>query len=255
MTRLLQIAVFVAFGLIWEIASRTFADPFYISSPLRVAQVLAGDLQNAGFWRDLGITLRELLLGYLFGAAGGIATAVMFGRWPRIAQIFDPFLVALNSIPRIALAPLIVIWFGIDIASKVVLAATLVYFLTFFSALAGIQSVEPRLINIGRVMGASEWQIFRKIVLPGATSWIMTGLRTSLPFALIGVIVGEFMASAAGLGFRLNFYATSYNAAGTMAMLMVMMVVMMSLNTIMQSIEQHLLRWRPKSSYRFVNPS
>jgi len=94
MIRLLQIAVFVAFGLLWEIASRTFADPFYISSPVRVAQVLTTDLQNAGFWRDLGITFRELLLGYVFGAAGGIATAVVFGRWPRVAQVFDPFLAA-----------------------------------------------------------------------------------------------------------------------------------------------------------------
>jgi NitT/TauT family transport system permease protein len=194
-----------------------------------------------------------LLLGYSIGAIGGVGTAVIFGRWPRLAVIFEPFFVALNSIPRIALAPLFVIWFGIDIASKVVLAATLVYFLTFFNALAGIQSAEARLVNIGRIMGASSWQIFGKIVLPGAVAWIMTGLRTSLPFALIGVIVGEFVAASAGLGYRLNFYATSYNAAGTMAMLVVMMVLMMGLNYLAQYIEDRLLVWRPKSTLRYTS--
>jgi NitT/TauT family transport system permease protein len=128
-----------------------------------------------------------------------------------------------------------------------------VYFLTFFNSLAGIQSTEPSLINIGRIVGASDWQIFRKIVLPSAASWIMTGLRTSLPFALIGVIVGEFMAAAAGLGYRLNFYATSYNAGGTMAMLVVMMVFMMGLNFLMVLLERHVLRWQPRSRFRYNN--
>lgn len=164
-----------------------------------------------------------------------------------LKEPIDPFLVAINSIPRIALAPLFVIWFGIDLASKVVLAATLVYFLTFFNTLSGIRSADPRLVNIARTMGATQWQIFRKVVLPGAASWIMTGLRTSLPFALIGVIVGEFVAASAGLGFRLNFYATSYNAAGTMAMLVVMMAIMMALNFAMVLIENYLMRWQPKS--------
>jgi NitT/TauT family transport system permease protein len=249
-TKLLQLSVFVAFVLFWEFAIRTFADPFYVGQPLEVAQVLIRDFGNVRFWRDLWLTTQELSLGYFYGAVGGVGTAILFGRWPRLAQIFEPFFVALNSIPRIALAPLFVIWFGIDMASKVVLAATLVYFLTFFNALAGIQAAEARLINIGRVMGASSWQIFGKIVLPSASAWIMTGLRTSLPFALIGVIVGEFMAASAGLGYRLNFYATSYNASGTMAMLVVMMVMMMSLNYLAQAIENRLLVWRPKSTLR-----
>ena len=250
MIRLLQFGVFVAFAVFWEIAARTFADPFYISSPIQLSKALAADLINPSFYNDLRITLVELFWGYISGAVGGIVTAILFGRWPMVGRVFDPFLVALNSIPRIALAPLFVIWFGIDIASKVVLAATLVYFLTFFNTLSGIRAAEPRFINVARVVGASEWQIFRYVVLPGATSWIMTGLRTSLPFALIGVIVGEFVAAAAGLGYRLNFYATSYNAAGTMAMLIVMMVIMMLLNSSMVWIENRLLRWQPKSNER-----
>lgn len=248
MIYLLQIGVFVLFGIGWEVAASTFADPFYISKPSMVAKTLFEDLFSAGFYRDVRITFTELALGYLFGALGGIGTAVIFGRWPLLGRIFDPFLVAINSIPRIALAPLFVIWFGIDLTSKIILAATLVYFLTFFNTLSGIRSVEARLLNIARVMGASQWQIFCKVILPSAASWIMTGLRTSLPFALIGVIVGEFVAASAGLGFRLNFYATSYNAAGTMAMLIVMMVAMMALNFSMVLIENYLMRWQPKAA-------
>jgi NitT/TauT family transport system permease protein len=247
MIRLAQIGVFVGFAILWEIAARTFADPFYISSPSLLAVVLVKDLASTSFYKDLWVTFVELFGGYATGAIGGVATAILFGRWPTMARVFDPFLVALNSIPRIALAPLFVIWFGIDLASKVVLAATLVYFLTFFNTLAGIRAIEPRFINVARVVGASEWEIFRLVVLPGATAWIMTGLRTSLPFALIGVIVGEFIAASSGLGFRLNFYATSYNAAGTMAMLIVMMAIMMALNNSMVWLEEHLLRWRPEA--------
>ncbi len=246
--RLAQIGVFVAFAILWEVAARTFADPFYISSPTLLTAVLIKDLFQPAFYKDLWITFIELFGGYVSGAVGGIGTAILFGRWPAAARVFDPFLVALNSIPRIALAPLFVIWFGIDLASKIVLAATLVYFLTFFNTLSGIRAVEPRFINVARVVGASEWDIFRLVVLPGATAWIMTGLRTSLPFALIGVIVGEFVAASSGLGYRLNFYATSYNAAGTMAMLIVMMTIMMILNNGMVWLEEHLLRWRPDAA-------
>lgn len=247
MIRVAQILVFVVFAALWELAARTIADPFYISSPSRVAVVLFQDGRDPGFWRDLRVTFVEVLSGYAGGAIAGIATATLFGRWPLAARIFGPFLVALNSIPRIALAPLIVIWFGIDLTSKAVLAATLVYFLTFFNTLAGMQAADPSLIAVGRVMGASQWQVFRKIVLPASTAWIMTGLRTSLPFALIGVIVGEFIAASAGLGYRLNLYATSYNAAGTMAMLIVMMMVMLLFNAVTMEVERRLLRWRPVS--------
>jgi ABC-type nitrate/sulfonate/bicarbonate transport system permease component len=120
--------------------------------------------------------------------------------------------------------------FGIDTGSKVVLAATLVFFVTFFSTLAGIRNVDSALVNVARVMGVNEWQLFFKVQLPAALSWIINGLRLSLPFALIGVIVGELLVASSGLGYRLNMYSTSYNTNGTFAMIIVMMVFMMCLN-------------------------
>ena len=245
-----RVAVIVGTLALWEIAARTgLIDPFFFSRPSSIIAMIGRELVTPSFYRDLYVTAVEMGAGYFFGAVGGVFLGVLLARWPIAAQILDPILVALNSIPRIALAPLLIVWFGIDMASKIFLAATLVFFLTFFNTLAGIRNVDGGYINVARVQGASDWQIFLKVMLPGAASWIMTGLKMSLPFALIGVIVGEFLASSAGLGYRLNFYSTSYNTTGTFAMLFVMMACMMMLNSAMEWAERRVLRWRPKSAY------
>lgn len=245
-----QTLTILLFLLAWELASGRWVDPFFVSKPSAIAVSLWGELFEPSFWNDLWVTWLEMAGGYAIGGFGGVVLGVLLARWPVAAQVLDPMFVALNSIPRIALAPLLIIWCGIDMASKIVLAATLVFFLTFFNTLAGILNVESGLINVARVQGATQWQIFAKVMLPGATSWIMTGLRTALPFALIGVIVGEFLAASEGLGYRLNQYSTTYNTTGTMAMLFVMMAMMMFLNGVMIRIERVLLRWKPKSAYQ-----
>jgi NitT/TauT family transport system permease protein len=222
---------------IWQLGGGTLFDPFYLGSPKGIGLLLMHDLQDSLFYRDLRVTATEMALGYGLGAFLGVALGGLFARWRFVADVFDPFFVALNSIPRIALAPLLIIWFGIDTGSKVVLAATLVFFVTFFSTLSGIRNVDSALVNVARVMGANEWQLFFKVQLPAALSWIMNGLRLSLPFALIGVIVGEFLAASSGLGYRLNMYSTSYNTNGTFAMIIVMMVFMMCLNSAVSLIE------------------
>lgn len=245
-----RIAVIAGTLGLWEIASRTgLIDEFFFSRPSAIIALIAREFVTASFYRDLYVTAVEMGAGYLFGAVGGVFLGVLLARWPIAAQILDPILVALNSIPRIALAPLLIVWFGIDMASKIFLAATLVFFLTFFNTLAGIRNVDVGYINVARVQGASDWQIFRKVMFPGAASWIMTGLKMSLPFALIGVIVGEFLAASAGLGYRLNFYSTSYNTTGTFAMLFVMMGFMMMLNSVMEFAERRVLKWRPRGAF------
>jgi NitT/TauT family transport system permease protein len=243
-----QVTVIVTAVALWHFASGWLLDPFFVGSPVGVAKILINDFGDPGFYNDLRITGTEMGLGYLLGGVGGIALGVLFARWRLAADITDPFFNALNSLPRIALAPLLVIWFGIDLASKIVLAATLVFFLTFFTTLSGMRSVDSALINVARLVGASERQIFRHVMLPGAAAWIINGLKMSLPYALIGVIVGEFLVSSSGLGYRLNFYSTSYNTNGTFAMLLVMMALMMFLNALMSLIERHALRWRVETS-------
>jgi NitT/TauT family transport system permease protein len=239
-----QIALVAVVIAVWHFGSGRLFDPFFVGSPLGVAKVLLDDLRDPRFWNDLRVTATEMTLGYVFGGLGGIALGVLFARWRLAADIFDPFFTGLNSLPRIALAPLLVIWFGIDMASKVVLAATLVFFLTFFTTLSGIRNVDPALVDVARLVGASERQIFRYVMLPGAAAWIINGLKMSLPYALIGVIVGEFLIASSGLGYRLNSYSTSYNTNGTFAMLLVMMALMMGLNALMGLVERYVLRWK-----------
>jgi NitT/TauT family transport system permease protein len=242
-----QITLVIAVIFMWQFGSGSLIDPFFVGSPSGVLKILVNDLSDPGFYKDLRVTGTEMLLGYLLGGVSGIALGVLFARWRIAADIADPFFSGLNSLPRIALAPLLVIWFGIDMGSKIVLAATLVFFLTFFTTLSGIRNVDKALIDVARVVGATERQIFRYVMLPGAAAWVINGLKMSLPYALIGVIVGEFLISSSGLGYRLNFYSTSYNTNGTFAMLIVMMALMMGLNALMGLVERHALRWRTET--------
>jgi NitT/TauT family transport system permease protein len=218
-----QVALIVLVLATWQFGSGRLFDPFFVGNPVGVAKILIDDLGDPRFWNDLRVTGTEMTLGYLLGGLSGIALGVLLARWRLAADIFDPFFAGLNSLPRIA---------------------TLVFFLTFFTTLSGIRSVDPALVDVARVVGANERQIFRYVMLPGAAAWVINGLKMSLPYALIGVIVGEFLVASSGLGYRLNFYSTSYNTNGTFAMLLVMMALMMGLNALMVLVERYALRWR-----------
>ena len=141
-----------------------------------------------------------------------------------LGKVLDPFILALNGIPRIALAPLFIIWFGIGEPSKIVLAGMLSFFLCFYATLSGLRSVDPAYISIARVMGANERQTFFKVVLPAASPWIITAMKVSVPFALVGAIVGEFMAATAGLGFKIQLYTAQFDTTGAVTGVLVLMV-------------------------------
>jgi NitT/TauT family transport system permease protein len=170
-----QMAIIAMVIVVWQFGSGRWFDPFFVGSPLGVGKILLNDFGDVGFYHDLQVTGFEMAGGFLIGSLGGIGLGVLFARWRFAADIADPFFNALNSLPRIALAPLLVIWFGIDMASKVVLAATLVFFLMFFTTLSGIRSVDTALIDVARLVGANDRQIFRYIMLPGAAAWIISG--------------------------------------------------------------------------------
>jgi sulfonate transport system permease protein len=241
-SRLILLVVLFA---LWEIGGGWLFDTFYFSKPSLIAKAFAKDIIDRAFYTDLATTGLELVLGYVIGGVSGIALGILLARWRFVGKICDPFLLALNSVPRIAVAPMLIVWFGIGIASKVFLAGTLVFFITFFNTLSGIRGVDKALCDVARVQGASEWQIFTKVMMPHASAWILTGLKMSLPFALVGVIIGEFLVSSQGLGYRLNFYSTQYNTAGAISMILIMMFLMMVLTAIADRVDARLLRWRP----------
>lgn len=241
---LLAVAVLVA----WELAVGRLIDPFWFSSPLRIADYLGRELVTRTLYEHLGITLWETLLGFAIGGGAGILVGVLLSRSETLAQVLDPFIVALNGIPRVALAPLFIIWFGIGIASKVFLAFTLVFFLTFYNTFGGLRSIDPMLQNIARVLGAREHEVFWKVTLPNAAPWILTGLKVSLPFALVGAIIGEFMAASRGLGFLIQVESSVYNTTGALAGILLLMVIVILLNAFLNRIEAHVLRWRPAAT-------
>ncbi|HEY4922430.1 MAG TPA: ABC transporter permease [Xanthobacteraceae bacterium] len=232
----------------WQYGADRWFDSFFFSTPLKIFVQVGHELIDPGFYNDLWVTGFEMGVGFAIGAGGGIALGVLLARWAYVAKVLDPFLLALYSIPRVALAPMLIVWFGIGYSSKIFLGATLVFFITFFNTLAGIRSVDKALCDIARVMQATEWQVFLKVMLPSASSWILTSVKISLPFALVGVILGEYLVSSQGLGFRLNTYSTNYNITGAMAIVFLMMVLMLLLTMVTNTIEARVLRWRPKSA-------
>jgi NitT/TauT family transport system permease protein len=206
-------------------------------------------------WSTIPRTLPYLLDGMkttLFllgvGMALGIAFGTLLARFQFLGKVLDPFILALNGIPRIALAPLFIIWFGIGEPSKIVLAGMLSFFLCFYATLSGLRSVDAAYISIARVMGANDRQTFFKVVLPAASPWIITAMKVSVPFALVGAIVGEFMAATAGLGFKIQLYTAQFDTTGAVTGVLVLMVVVIMFNTGLNRLEQHVLRWRPDNS-------
>ena len=190
--------------VLWEVAAGRWLDPFWFSSPLRILSHLIQWTREGTLFGHLMVTLRETFLGYLLGSVAGILVGVVLSRLEFLAEVLDPFIVAVNGIPRVALAPLFIIWFGIGELSKVVLASTLTFFITFYATFSGLRAVEPAYQEIARVMGASERQIFFKVNLPAASPWIVSALKVGVPFSLIGAIIGEFMAASRGLGYILG---------------------------------------------------
>jgi NitT/TauT family transport system permease protein len=240
----------VAFGaailVLWEVSAGRWIDPFWFSSPLRILAYLADWVREGTLFGHLLVTLRETFLGYVLGSLAGIAVGMVLSRLEFAARVLDPFIVAANGIPRVALAPLFIIWFGIGELSKVVLASTLTFFLTFYATFSGLRAVEPAYREIARVMGASERQIFLKVNLPAASPWIVSALKVGVPFSLIGAIIGEFMAASRGLGYMIQFNTNQFDTTGAVSGIIVLMVCVMLFNGLLNRLERYVLRWRPR---------
>jgi sulfonate transport system permease protein len=244
----------VLFGLavlgLWEWASGRLIDTFFVSKPSLVAGFLWQSILNGSLARDISVTLRETAIGYAIGAPLAILSGFLLAQAPRVAAVLNPYILALYGVPRIALAPLFLVWFGIGENSKIFLALMMTFFLTFVNTYTGINTVEIGLKNVARVMGASGRQVFWKVVLPAASPWIIAGLRVSIPQALVAAVVGELVMSTAGLGYRIGLSTQTFNITGAMSGVIVLMLVVIALNLILDRAEAYLLRWRPPSEAR-----
>jgi len=235
-------------GLYW-------LDPFFISRPSAILErfvYLNSDQVRLTLWEMALSTVQSTLWGFVVGVSTGFVAGLVLGRNERLARVFEPFIVAFNSLPRIALVPLITMIFGFGLVAKIVLAWTIVFFIVFFNTFQGARSVDADLIHSARFLGAGERQVMTTVIVPSALAWTFASLTPSISFALIGVVVGEFLGgeSGGGLGYLIIQSLGTLNAAD-------MMVAMISLGLIgivmalgIRQLEARLLRWRPEHRTR-----
>ncbi len=240
-----RVVVGIAFLLLWHVASGNWIDTLLISSPEAVAGRLWRWLIDGTLWFHLSITLLATVLGFAIGSAVGFSTGLLFGRFNTLADIFDPYISALYSIPKIALAPLFIIWFGIGIESKVAVSAAIVFLVIFLNTYAGVREVNPLYINTTRIMGGGQWAVLRHVIVPSAAAWVITGLKVSVPYALVGTVIGEFMSANRGIGFLIAQATGLFNTTSVYAGIVVLAVVGAVINTGLKHFESWVLRWRP----------
>ena len=210
---------------VWAYAAGRWVDHDAVSDPLAVLAALRGLIVSGRLWPDLGQTVLEVVAGYVAGATAGALFASLFALTPSVERVLRPFLIAVYAIPKIALAPLIVMWFGLGIAPKIILAGVFVFFIVFMNAVAGIESVNPHHVNIVRVMGAGRLAVLRKIVLPTSIPFLVLGMRLAVPEAMVGAVIGEFISAEHGLGYVVYAASNELNTAVSMAALLVLVLV------------------------------
>jgi NitT/TauT family transport system permease protein len=234
---------------LWQAAvSVGLIDPFWISSPYLVAVEMWKLLISGELLTDVWMTVSEALIAFVVSSVLGVVSGLLLARSPFWDDVTAPIIVALNSLPRIALAPLIILWFGVGVTAKVVTAFTLVYFILLVNTLGGAKNVDNDIMTIAQLMGASKRDLLWKITLPSALPWIFAALSIALTYSLLGVIVAEILASNQGLGYLIASSAGNFNTAGVFAALVVLAAIAWAFSTGMRKLEGWLLRWKPSVS-------
>jgi NitT/TauT family transport system permease protein len=238
------VALGIVLGL-WEALARFgVLNPFYVPPPSKVAATLFALFAEGEIWAHIEATFGAALLGLLLGVVVGAALGTAAALLPRVGEILDPAMTVMNAVPRIILAPLFVIWFGIGIASKVAVTFVLIAVLFFFTVYSGIKEVDQRLVDRVRTLGGGRAVLLREVYLPAVTAWMLSHLKIAVGFAFTGAVVGEFVASSRGLGYLLSFAQSTYNASLTLALLLVIVVFVFLLFALAATLEKRLLRWR-----------
>ncbi|MEV4316178.1 ABC transporter permease [Actinocrispum sp. NPDC049592] len=248
----IRVALIVAWLVSWELTATYLIDPFFYSKPSavwnRLVEWFSVGTSQGTIWDQIVVTLQEAVLGFLLGALAGVVLGILLGRSRLLADICAPFIKAANAVPRIVLASLFVIWFGLGMSSKVATAFVLVFFAVFFNAFQGAREVDRNLINNARILGAGRLQVLTSIVVPSATSWILASLHSAFGFALIGAVVGEFTGADRGLGLLINRSQGTFDAAGIYAGMIVITVIALLAEWLLTLAENRLLKWRPPAA-------
>lgn len=241
-----QIAALIVFLVLWELTSRNrLIDPLFIGQPTKIfAYLYESVIGDQRLLKEAGWTLWATALAFTFGSLGGLGFGLLFVAYPVLERFFDPLFAALNALPRIALAPLFLLWFGLGVSSKIALGMSLTFFIVLNSTVAGARSVDQDWLTLSRMLGASKAAMFFKVTLVSAVPTIFSGLRLGLIYALLGVIGGEIIASQHGLGQLLSYLAGTFDTNGVFGVLFFLALLGVALTQGMTAIEKHLLRWR-----------
>lgn len=245
-----QLTPLVVILLVWEIGTGAFGvspfiEPALVGKPSAIAREV-GDLFSSGaIFQHIFVTFQEAMSGLALAVTGGVTLGILLAYSPRSARITLPYVQVFNSLPRIALAPFFLVWFGIGLLSKVLLAALAAFFPIFFTTYQGLQNIDRELVSAFQVMGANRWQLLRIVVLPSVLSWVIAGIRTSLGMALVGALVAEYIGSTQGLGYLLMAAQGTLNVDKAWAILVVLAFISVLLDWGVRLLESYVLRWRP----------
>src|SRR6266478_4997289 len=247
----LQLVVALAAVLLWQLFTTVpiggvkLLPPFFFSTPGDVAKRVVKWFVEGTIWRHLWITLVESVLAFVIGSVGGVLVGFWFALQPRVAAVFDPYVKMINALPRVVLAPIFALWLGLGIWSKVALGVTLVFFIVFFNVYQGVKEVSPTVLANARMLGMNERALMRHVYWPSALSWMFSSLHTAVGFAVVGAVVGEYLGSAAGLGYIIQQAEGVFDVAGVFAGMLVLAAFVIGIDFIVTLVERRLLVWRP----------
>jgi NitT/TauT family transport system permease protein len=249
---LLLAAVFAFWYLVTEpiLVSEASAknSAFFFGRPLQVAKVVVGWFASGKIYPHLAITLWETLLAFAIGSVLGLVVGLWLALSPTASALAEPYITALNAMPRVILAPIFAVWFGLGVLSKVALGVTLVFFIVFFNVYQGVKEVSPVVLANARMLGASRRQLLRHIYLPSATAWVFSSLHTAVGMAFVGAVVGEYLGSAKGVGYLILQAEGVFDINTVIAGIIVLTAFALLLDFIVTRVENRLLVWRPKTA-------
>jgi len=235
----------------WELAARfNFIDPFFFAQPsaivLRLVTWIRDGTSLGPLWYQVWVTIEEAILGFFWGAVAGVLVGIALGRNKFAADVFSVYIKVANAIPRIVLAPIFIMAFGLGMTSKVAVSFVMVFFVVFANAFQGVREADKAMIANAQILGASPWAVTRNVVVPSALSWIFASLHVSFGFAIVGAVVGELLGSRYGIGQLIAIAQGSFDAAGMFAGMIVLIIVALIADYVMSTLESKIVRWRPQ---------
>lgn len=252
--RLASLALLVVFVGAWQLAAQFWIKPVWISSPVLVWGRLGQSLSDGSLARNTWATFEETLIGLAVGVVLGIAAGIALARLRNTAKILDPYLMGAYSLPRVALAPFFVLWFGIGLESKALLVASIAFFPVLFNVRQGMESIDPDLADAMRSMRAGPRSMLAQVVMPSVVPWIVSAIKIGIGMALIGAVVGELVGADRGLGWQVGQSINNFDMTGAVLSLIVMALIAMVLYYLMSSLERMLFQWRSESSVSSIVP-